>query len=201
MRIRLLGRLIAMWRKRRADKVMRSAYSRRKARKSAFNPRWVKEARKYIGLKEVPGKRHNPAILRWWKAIKTPWFISDEVPWCAGFCGGILEEVGIISSRSARARSFEKWGEKLSKPVYGCIAVFWRGSRSGTQGHVAFVVGKDRQGRLMCLGGNQGDAVSIKPFSTDRVLSYRWPNGEPHLIDLYMPIISSNGQPLSTNEA
>ena len=49
---------------------------------------------------------------------------------------------------------------KLNNPAYGCIVVF---SRAGG-GHVGFLVGKDKQGNLMILGGNQSNAVNIKPF-------------------------------------
>jgi hypothetical protein len=31
----------------------------------------------------------------------------------------------------------------------------------------------------MCLGGNQSDAVNIKPFPADRPLNFRWPKEAP----------------------
>lgn len=140
-----------------------------------MEPRWLTAARQFIGQGEIKGRRHNPLILQWWTAIRAP-FTDDETPWCAGFVGGILESVGIKSSRSAAARSYRNWGVKLGKPVVGCIVVFERGPANG---HVGFYVGKDSRGNLRILGGNQGDAVNIKPFSVDRVLAYRWPTGEP----------------------
>lgn len=161
-------------------------------------PAWIDRARSYIGLREVPGARHNPTIIGWWKGILAD-FRDDETPWCAAFVGGVLEEAGIKSTRSAAARSYLKWGLKLDRPAVGCVVVFWRGSPGGWSGHVGFVVGKDADGNLMVLGGNQGDAVNIKPFGRDRVLGYRWPDGMP-LPDSALPVLRSDGR-LSTNEA
>ena len=78
----------------------------------------------------------------------------------------------------------------------GCIAVFER--KGG--GHVGFVVGTDERGRLMVLGGNQGDAVTIAPFDKSRVLGYRYPQGEKVLAGS-LPLLASNGTPSSQNEA
>ena len=138
-------------------------------------PAWMIEAEKYIGLKEIPGAAHEPQILKWWKAIRRGGIKTDEVPWCAAFVGGCLEAVGIISSRYESAKSYLDWGIKLEFPIEGCIAVF---TRTGG-GHVGFVVGQDQRGRLLVLGGNQGDKVSIAPFDPSRVTGFRWPQAVP----------------------
>lgn len=139
---------------------------------------WLALARKYIGQKEIPGPRHNPLIVRMWERIKAS-FRDDETPWCSAFVGSVLELSGIQSSRSAAARSYQNWGVKIDKPIPGCIVVFWRGSPKGYSGHVGFVTGMTRNGNLVVLGGNQGDAVSEAAFTMDRVVSYRWPLGVP----------------------
>jgi len=139
---------------------------------------WLTEARKHLGLQEYPGSKHNPQILEWWRKIRAP-FTDDETPWCAAFVGGCLEAVGIVSSRSAAARSYNNWGVKIDAPAVGCIVVFWRGSRDGWKGHVGYCVGQDIRGRLLILGGNQGNRVSIAPKPHVRVLSYRWPKSHP----------------------
>ena len=165
------------------------------------DPVWFTEAKKHIGQREIAGARHNPLIVRWWAAISAP-FRDDETPWCAGYVGGCLEAVGIKSSRSAMARSYTRWGLGVA-PAVGAIVVFWRGSPGAASGHVGFVVGKDQFGRLMVLGGNQGNEVNIKPFSLDRVLGYRWPAGhalpEPGSVK-DLPVVRSDGR-VSTNEA
>jgi uncharacterized protein (TIGR02594 family) len=161
------------------------------------DPFWLAEARKYIGQREIAGRRHNPLILRWWTLIRAP-FTDDETPWCAGFVGGILESVKIKSSRSAAARSYLNWGQKLDRAVVGAIVVFSRPG-SAWSGHVGFVVGVDARGNLMVLGGNQGNMVSIRPFDRRRVLGYRWPEGLKVPVGS-LPVLASDGK-LSANEA
>jgi len=140
---------------------------------SINEPKWLIEARKYLGLAEVKGPDHNPEILQMWRDIKRGGIKDDETPWCAAFVGAMLERVGIRSSRFESARSYLEWGQLLALPVLGCIAVF---TRQGG-GHVGFVVGRDKAGNLLILGGNQSDAVNIKAFPVSRLTGYRWPTG------------------------
>ena len=139
------------------------------------DPQWLAIARPLVGLEEIPGPQHAPEILGMWRAIKRSGIQSDEVPWCAAFVGACLERAGIRSSRFESAASYLTWGVRLSDPVHGCVVVF---SRDGG-GHVGFVVGQDEQGRLLVLGGNQGDRVSVKAFDRARVTGYRWPVDVP----------------------
>ena len=161
-------------------------------------PAWIIEAEKYIGLKEIKGPEHSPEILQWWKDIKRGGIKDDETAYCAAFVGAMLERSGIKSSRFESARSYLQWGEPLPEAVYGCIVVL---SRPGApeSGHTGFPVGKDEQGRIMVLGANQNDTVSIAPFNIMRVLAYRWPSGEPLEMEP-LPLITSNASS-STNEA
>ena len=163
-------------------------------------PLWLDRARAYLGTREIKGPRHEPRILKWWAALKAP-FRDDETPWCGAFVGGVLEESGLpVQSGGAMARAWARYGVKLDKPAVGAIVVFWRGSPKGGSGHVGFVVGRDRYGNLMVLGGNQGDAVTIKPFSRDRVLAYRWPGVWPLAERFTLPLLDSDGR-VSTDEA
>lgn len=165
-------------------------------------PDWLNVALSYLGLVEYKGSKHNEQILEFWRRIGVP-FKDDETPWCAAYVGGVLEECSIQSSRSAAARSYTKWGVEIDGPAVGCVVVFWRGYRSGWSGHVGFVVGKDQNNNIMVLGGNQGDAVNVKPFDTSRVLAYRWPKPVklPSATGFEtLPVVKSDGR-LSTNEA
>ncbi len=160
-------------------------------------PVWLRRARQEIGVSEIAGKQHSKRVLSYWELSKLP-FRDDETPWCAGFVGAMLEDCGIKSTRSGMARSYEKWGQPCGA-VPGAIVTFWRGSKSSGSGHVGFVTGKDQHGNVMVLGGNQGDAVNIKPFSTDRVTGYRWPAGfDPSGAPL--ATVQSDGK-VSNNEA
>lgn len=132
---------------------------------------WMNIAIQYIGEREIKGVTHNSLIVGWWKKIKRGGIKDDETPWCAAFVGAMLEDAGIKSSRFESAKSYLSWGSKLAAPTYGCVVVF---QREGG-GHVGFVCGQDAQGRLLVLGGNQSDKVSIRAFKRDAVVGYRWP--------------------------
>jgi len=156
---------------------------------------WMKEARRLIGTVEVKGPDHNPAVLQMWKSIKRGGIKDDETPWCAAFVGHCLEEAGVVSSRFESAKSYLSWGVGLEHPEIGCIAVF---ERQGG-GHVGFVVGRDKAGHLLILGGNQADAVNVKAFDYARVTGYRWPLG--HRLPPVAPLPILVAESLSTNEA
>jgi uncharacterized protein (TIGR02594 family) len=158
-------------------------------------PAWVAEARTHLGTREIPGGRHEPKILGWWRAIKRGGIRDDETPWCAAFVGGCLEAVGIVSSRFESARSYLQWGRPLATAEVGAIAVL---GRPGGGGHVGFVVGRDAQGRVILLGGNQGNAVNEAAFDPARVIGYRWPLAVPAPISRPLPVLSALA---STSEA
>ena len=162
---------------------------------------WIVEARRYIGMAEIPGKQHNPTIQNWLRTLKA-WWADDETPWCGTFVAHCCRTANRdIPKDWFRALAWAEAGERLTAPAYGCIAVF---SRTGG-GHVGFVVGRDRAGNLMILGGNQGNKVSIAKFSKDRVVAYVWPsvNGaknQPAKDRYQLPVLVSNGA-FSNNEA
>lgn len=172
---------------------------------------WVAFARQHISIAEKVGKAENPKIVKMWEVaftatnqadkLKQAVWRTENTPWCGGFIAYVLASCGLsrhIPQSFPMARSFERAGTKLTKPAYGCIATF---TRSGG-GHVGIVVGKDRHGNIMVLGGNQGDVVNIKPFAVRRVTSYRWrgtqDNPAPRRYEL--PLLDSDGK-VSKNEA
>lgn len=72
-------------------------------------------------------------------------------------------------------------------------------------GHMTFVAGRDADiSDIMGLGGNQGDTVSINPYSPlARNAQYHWPEGVPLPLKVgleTLPRINSRGSKL-TNEA
>lgn len=117
-----------------------------------------------------------------------------------GNCGtfaaiSLLRANRFVPKEKFRALAYLDAGLRLSKPAYGCIVVF---KRDGG-GHVGFVVGKDKNGNLMVLGGNQNDMVCISPFKFDRVVGYIWPalsDGQqttPHEFRYDLPVLNSLG--------
>ena len=134
--------------------------------------KWMIEARKHVGLAEIPGKQHNPVIVNWLTALGA-WWNDDETPWCGTFVAHCLRTAGRgLPKHWYRAREYEGYGTKLKRPAYGCIAVL---TRTGG-GHVGFVVGEDKAGNILLLGGNQGNKVSIAAFPKSRITAYVWPS-------------------------
>lgn len=137
------------------------------------HPSWVQIALAELGQAEVPGAGHNRQILAYHArtGLKAE---TDETPWCASFVSWALEMADLISAHSARAMDYAAWGQELKQPAIGCIVVL----RRVGGGHVGFWMG-ERDGKVLLLGGNQGNRVSIAPYKLEDVVSYRWPSGLP----------------------
>lgn len=139
---------------------------------SPYMPPWMPFAIRELGIKEVHGPKHNPRILEYFQATNLK-ASDDETPWCSAFANWCMLKSGITGSGKANARSWLLWGSQIKKaPPYGCIVVLKRG-KSEWQGHVGFLV-FDGSDRIMVLGGNQSDRVSIAAFKKSDVLGYRW---------------------------
>lgn len=161
-----------------------------------MRPIWLDSAYRYLGVKEIPGAPTQPIIAGWLKKLRA-WWADDETPWCGTFAAAVMQENGILPPREwYRAKAWLSWGRAMVLPTAGCVVVF---DRAGG-GHVAICVGKSADGRLVCIGGNQGNAVTIAPFDRARVLGYRWPDGEPLPPVAALPLVASTGKS-STNEA
>lgn len=164
-------------------------------------PPWVLRAYSYLGEKEIKGQGHNPKIVGLWGHIKLPGIRNDEVPWCAALQGAIHELEGFVSTRKGNARSYMNWGVPLDQPCVGATVIFWRGKKKGWKGHVGTIVGIDKQGRWLVIGGNQNDAVTIQAYHAaghpkSRVLGLRWPTGYAMPTNYELPLgtaRSSNG--------
>lgn len=167
---------------------------------NAFAP-WFTKALEYVGLREIAGIKHAPAIVKFWSRIKMAGIKDDETPWCAAFVGSALEEKNIKSTRTGWALDYAKWGQKLDYPAQGAIAYKKRVNSAGKTigGHVAFVAGQDELGRIMLLGGNQGNKVGIDPFGVSGIMGYRWPNGYPLPTRAPLPLVK--GGKISVSEA
>lgn len=170
---------------------------------------WIVEAKKHVGLREVKGIKHNPTIISWLNELGA-WWKDDETAWCGVFVAHCLHAAGLKRGKvNSRSKAYVKgdkagsnhypfnWygageyriegGNKLSTPCYGCVAV--KARKGGN--HVTFVVGQTSDGRLVCLGGNQSDAVTYAIYRKSEFDSFMWygktANPAPHRFDL--PII------------
>lgn len=93
--------------------------------------------------------------------------------WCADYVNATLAQKGLPTTGSSMARSFLDWGQETQDPNEGDLAVFSRGDPNGPYGHVGFFKGYDEAGNVLVLGGNQGDAVSVAPYSKNNLLGFR----------------------------
>lgn len=140
------------------------------------DPKWLAEARKHLGLKEIPGPRHNATILGWLRKLRA-WWKDDETPWCGTFVAHCLQETGLpVIKNWFRAKEWASYGVALrgNNVAPGAILVFVR--QGG--GHVGFYVGEDASFYFV-LGGNQSNGVNIMKLAKARCIAIRWPAGEP----------------------
>jgi uncharacterized protein (TIGR02594 family) len=113
---------------------------------------WMTAALGQLGQSEYSGRSSNPAIIDYHKTTGNS--TSDEIPWCSSFINWAVTQAGIRGTNSARAFSWLNWGYALEKPAYGAIAVM-------RYSHVGLVAGVNSDGRLVILGGNQGDPGTV----------------------------------------
>lgn len=130
-------------------------------------------AMRELGVQEVPGVEHNPRILEYAKKSGFA-IVDDETPWCSVFVNFCCEELKLPKSGKADARSWLSVGTKTVDPVPGDIVIFWRESLTSWKGHVGFFLGYSAdQSKVFCLGGNQGNQVSVLAYSASKVLGFR----------------------------
>ena len=166
-------------------------------------PRLLREMRALYGTIEGSGNSNNPVILSWAKAIGLGHvYKADSIAWCGLTVAYAAAQAGWEHSprgNALYARNWLSWGNSVpkGKEMLGDVLVF---SRGPTQGHVALYVGEDDTA-FHILGGNQGDAVSIKRKPKSLLLGARrcpWRVNQPD--NVRKIILAANGQ-LSTNEA
>lgn len=118
---------------------------------------------------------HNPKVVAYFKDSGNPGVTDDETAWCAAFVGAMLRRAGMKSTGKLNARSYLDWGTPVERKDAqpGDVVIFKRGN-SSWQGHVAFFV-KDRGALIDVLGGNQSNAVNVKPYQAKALLGIRRP--------------------------
>jgi uncharacterized protein (TIGR02594 family) len=92
--------------------------------------------------------------------------------WCARFMNMVLERTGHHGTGSDMANSFAHYGQRISGPKVGAIAVM--GRRGG--GHVGIITGIDAAGNPIMISGNNANRVREAPVSRGRIYAYVMPN-------------------------
>ncbi len=138
------------------------------------DPVWLATALYELGVKETPGAKSTPRIDEYAQATRAGVPPSgDETAWCSSFQNWVFLQHSITGTRLKAARSWLMWGQAIDvRP--GAVAVLSRGP-DPTFGHVGTVLWADEK-TLWLVGGNQGNAVSVKAYPRERLLgSCRWP--------------------------
>ncbi|MCD0423873.1 TIGR02594 family protein [Rubrivivax sp. JA1024] len=112
----------------------------------------VEAARSYIGSGNPTGRR---------------------ALWCARFMNMVLQRTGHQGTGSDMASSFARYGQRISGPQVGAIAVMSRGKRGG---HVGVVSGIDPNGNPIVVSGNHGHRVAEAVYSKSRIYAYVMPS-------------------------
>lgn len=92
--------------------------------------------------------------------------------WCARFMNMVLQNTGYHGTGSDMASSFARYGQPISGPQVGAIAVMAR--RGG--GHVGIVTGINARGNPIIISGNSGHRVREAPVSLGRIYAYVTPD-------------------------
>lgn len=160
-------------------------------------------AEKFLGLREVPGAVHNPAIVAMLRVVNQA-VHDDETPWCSAFVNFVMTICGQRRSDSLAARSWLWVGCEvpLQHAIAGWDVVVLKraGDTHGPEvrypiagsqlwytyppGHVGFFAGWEGENdtkidltrstrRVNILGGNQSDAVGYQLFDQSQVLGVR----------------------------
>lgn len=157
---------------------------------------WLDLALSKKGLNE---KKDNKELKEFLRSDGSTVGDPSIVPWCGDFvetCIALTLKNEFLPSNPYLARNWEDFGCPV-EPTLGAIGVFWRGTRNGIQGHVAFLVGRGN-GVLYTLGGNQSNSVTVASIASTRLLSARWPLTHPFPAKFSLPTMK-NGV-LSLNE-
>jgi uncharacterized protein (TIGR02594 family) len=138
-------------------------------------------AQRFVGSKEVPGTTSNPQVLAMLR-LDENWPQDDSVPWCSAFANYVAWLLRLPRSKSLRARSWLNVGQVISleeaEPGFD-VVIFKRGTGSqpgpeviDAPGHVGFFAGVDGT-KILVLGGNQSDSVSIGSYPKNALLGVR----------------------------
>lgn len=177
-------------------------------------PTVMLEAFKLYGLRELVGDKHSPEIIGMAESLGgaiASFYTADEIPWCGLFVSYVLKTSGFEPPKDysqVRAREFSSWGNAVTRPAFGDVLSFWRGSPSGKDGHVGFYLAEDPSS-FYVLGGNQSSEdknnrgeVNISRLGKNRLIAARrcpWRVAQPSGVKSF--ILKKTGGKLSENEA
>ena len=158
---------------------------------------WMQTAMNEIGQKEISGPKNNPRVMEYHKAAGSysKGDSGEGDAWCAGFVSWVMKQHNYTPpGKAMQALSWKNFGISVIKPIFGAIGIKQRGGG----GHVAFVVGRSRDGEyLYMLGGNQNDEVNISRYRRDVWEKFVVPsdyNAKYDILPVYRKNVSAAGR-------
>jgi len=139
-------------------------------------PPWMAEMVRRKGLHEG---RDNKELSDWLKAGK---FLGNpaKLPWCGDAVETAIVKTlpgEIVPANPFWAQAWKDFGIDAKGPKVGAIGVIrW----SKTAGHVGIVAAYDeKKKRVLLVGGNQSNAITLTWFALSKFIAFRWPNTFP----------------------
>ena len=132
----------------------------------------IKEAKR--GVKERTNNNDGSDVEKYLKTVKLG--PGENSAWCGAFVNWCFLNSGVQGIKTndtydpSRAFKYKDFGVRLNQPAYGAVVIM-------NYSHVGFVAGKNDDGRIVVLGGNQGNALNYSPNAVSAVLQYRYPKG------------------------
>jgi len=140
---------------------------------------WIREAAGEMNVREWENG-WNPRIKEFQESVIKGYFTDDggsgrENAWCAAFVNWCLQQTGQPTLKTndsfdpMRAKKYMSYGNP-SGANFGSFGIM-KGS------HIGIVVGTDKNGNVLMLGGNQADSVNITVFGIGEFQGFRRPPG------------------------
>lgn len=143
-----------------------------------INDALLRNAAGYLGITEVAGRHSDPTILAMIRELFPTANDDSTVPWCSVFMNVVARNecaenpIDLGHKFPGMARSWLDVGEIIETPRPGDVVILWRGSPSSPKGHVGLYCNTVKN-KVIMLGGNQGDAVTVSAYDLNRVIGYR----------------------------
>lgn len=159
-------------------------------------PRMLMQMLNIYGTIEVPGDGNNPVILAWADTLGIKDYKHDSIAWCGLAMAIVAHRAGKEVPKGALwAKSWGSFGRPAKIPMLGDVMVF---ARKGGGAHVTMYIGEDEK-TYFCMGGNQGNRVSIVRIQRARQLVTRRPIYREQPINVRRVFLEGKGE-ISTNE-
>lgn len=156
-------------------------------------PPWMAEMYRRMGLHEV---QHKASLIDF---LKIGRFLGDpaSLPWCGDAVESCIAKVlpaEPLPSNPFWAQGWASFGIDVKAPLVGSVGVIRWSAKSGHVGIVAGVEGS----KVVLLGGNQSNAITLASFSRAKFTAFRWPKTFP--LKSY-PALRGKATAVSTEEA